>query len=73
MICAPAGTLTLILDWLDKTLTQISRADGLATLRSRRMTGWRNDEPDTIRQHLEAEVARLRSLFEARKSPLEMI
>lgn len=31
MICVPAGTLTLIIEWLDKTFTQISGADGMAT------------------------------------------
>jgi hypothetical protein len=66
MICVPAGTLTLIIEWLDKTFTQISGADGMATRfeADGRLVG-ETMSPTRIASVLEAEVARARSLLAA--------
>ena len=74
MICAPAGTPTLIVDWLDKTFTQIGRADGLVTRFE--VAGGPVGEtmrPTLFASTLEAEVARVRSRLDTRKKPLEMM
>ncbi|MBR1159458.1 hypothetical protein [Bradyrhizobium elkanii] len=66
MICAPAGTLTLIFDWLGKTFSQISGAEGVVT-RFEAAEGLVGEamSPTQIATILEAEVAQVRSLLEA--------
>lgn len=72
-VLAPAGTPTAIVDQLNKTFTQISRADGMAA-RFENAGGLLGEtmSPTQFAAFLETEVARIRSLVKTRNITLEM-
>jgi tripartite-type tricarboxylate transporter receptor subunit TctC len=72
-VLAPAGTPMPIVDWLNETLTRISKADGMASrfeaaggLLGETMT------PTQFGRFLETEVTRVRTLVKTRNIALEM-